>query len=268
MKLSSWNQYLSSSNPWTKRLIGIENFSRQRNLEQIKREYNQDKYGPLLEFDFKDIELYKRKELELAGLREKDNIFFSLGEEVLEINFRLAFSIYYSVISDVIRRYSPNRICELGCGYGYNLSYLKSICPEVYGGEYSENAVTIASLLGFDVKKFNYYDVDEYTMIKSGSLILTVHSVEQLPSAKVFISGVYENRHKIDLIVNFEPSFLTERNSLIGVLRNRYIEINDYNRDLITLLMDRNDVDILEYHSDYVGMNPLNPTNIVVWKFR
>ena len=221
-----------------------------------------------MDFKFTNIEFYKRKELELAGLEEKDNIFLSLGEEIFEINYGLALSIYYSVICNVIKRYSPKRICELGCGYGYNFSYFKSICPELYGGEYSENAVTIANILGLDIKRFNYYNLDEYSLIRSGSLILTVYSVEQLPSAQCFIDGVYNNRHNIDLIVNFEPCLLKDRNSLIGVLRNRYIEVNDYNRDLITLLMARDDVEILEYHPDYIGINPLHPTNIVIWRFR
>ena len=115
-------------------------------------------------------------------------------------------------IYNFIRKYSPKRICELGCGYGYNLSYLKNICPEVYGGEYSENAVKIANSLGFDIKKFNYYNLEEYDLIRNGSLILTVHSVEELPSAKCFIDGLYQYRHNIDLVVNCEPSLLQDRN--------------------------------------------------------
>ncbi|MBD2691069.1 methyltransferase domain-containing protein [Anabaena catenula] len=269
MKLSNLNEYLSSNNPWANRLIGIETFSRKRDLEQVEQEYNQDKYGKLLNFDFADIQLYKNKELELAGLIEKNDIFISMGEEIVKINFSLACSIFYSLISTTLKRYAPKRICELGCGYGYNLSYLKNICPEVYGGEYSENAVKIASFLKFDIKKFNYYNLEEYScLIRHGSAILTVHSVEQLPNAECFINGLHRNRQNIDVIVNFEPSFLKTRKSLIGTLRNRYIEINDYNRDLITLLMDRNDVEILEYYPDYIGINPLNSTNIVIWRFK
>ena len=268
MQKANWNQYLSSSNPWTKRLIGLESFSKQRDLKQIEREYNQDKYGTLREFEFIDIESYKRKERELAGLEEKENIFFSIGEELFEANCSFAFSIYHSLISNVIKKYNPERICELGCGYGYNLSYLKNFCLEVYGGEYSENAVTIAHLLGLDIKKFNYYNFNEYSLIRDRSLILTSHSLEQLPIAQCFIEGMYANRHKIDLIVNFMPICLNERQSLIGILRNRYIEINDYNRDLIALLKSRNDIEILEFKPDAIGVNPLNPSNILVWKFK
>lgn len=268
MQKANWNQYLSSNNPWTKRLIGLESFSRQRNLKQIEREYNQDKYGTLRKFEFTDIETYKIKERELAGLGEKNNIFFSIGEELFEASCSFAFSIYHSLVSNTIKKYNPERICELGCGYGYNFSYLKNICSQVYGGEYSENAVTIAHLLGLDIQKFNYYNLNEYSLIKSGSLVLTSHSIEQLPTAQCFIDGMYRNRHKIDLIVNFEPSYLNERQSLIGILRNRYIEINDYNQDLISLLKSRNDIEIVEFKPEAIGVNPLNSANILVWKFK
>ncbi|MHC5737315.1 hypothetical protein [Nostoc sp.] len=268
MKKASWNEYLSLSNPWARRIIGLEAFSKKRDLEQIEREYNQDKYASLLKFKFTDIELYKKKELELAGLNEKNNIFISLGEELFETHHELAFSIYYSSIYNIIKKYNPARIFELGCGYGYNFSYLKNICPEIYGGEYSTNAVMLGNSIGFDIKIFNYYNLDDYLLIKNGSLILTSHSVEQIPSAKYFIEGLSANKDNIDLVVNFEPTFLIDRTSFVGMMRNRYIEINDYNNDLITLLRDRDDIEIIEYHSDYVGINPLNSTNIVVWRFK
>jgi hypothetical protein len=139
----------------------------------------------------------------------------------------------------------------------------------VYGGEYSRNAVAIANRLNLEVDRFNYYEPNDYKLIKEGSTVLTVHSVEQLPSAKTFIENLYRNREKIELVVNLEPSFLSERVSLIGILRNRYIELNDYNRDLISLLSNGEyEVEILEYHPDYIGLNPLNSTNIVVWRFK
>ncbi|MBD2680427.1 MULTISPECIES: hypothetical protein [Nostoc] len=268
MKQANWNEYLSLQHPWTKRLIGIEQFSKNRNLEQIEREYNQDKYGTLTEFNFTDIELYKRKELELSGLSDNDKIFISLGEQLFETYRGLAFSIYYSTIANIIANYNPERICELGCGYGYNFSYLNKICPEIYGGEYSKNAVILANSIGLNIKEFNFYNLNDYLIIRKKSLVFTCHGVEQLPSAISFISGLYANKENIELVVNFEPTFLTNRTSLIGTLRNRYIEFNDYNRDLITLLMDRDDIDILEYHPDYIGLNPLHPTNIVVWRFK
>lgn len=268
MKLISLNQYLSVSNPWNQRILGIEPFSKKRDLEQIDREYNQDKYGSLLEFEFDDIELYKLKEFELAGIREYDLTSISFGEEIFEADLKLVRSIYYSRISSTIQKYHPQRLCELGCGYGYNLSYLRNICPEVYGGEYSRNAVELGNRLGIDLQVFNYYNLEDYQIIRDRSVILTIHSIEQIPSAASFINGLEKHRHKIDTVINFEPCFLSDRTSLFGSFRNRYIELNDYNLNLVTLLRDREDIEILEYQPDCMGLNPLNSTNLIVWKFK
>lgn len=269
MKKVSWSEYLSLSNPWTKRLIGLETFSKKRNLEQIELEYNQDKYGKLLDFDFDDIERYKVKELEFAGVSDSKKVFISLEEELFESNLGLGRSIGYTMMLDVVKKYSSDSLCELGCGYGYNLSYLRrSLGLDVRGGEYSQNAVTIGNKLGVDVNRFNYYEIDDYKIIKDQSTVLTVHSIEQLPSAQCFLDGIEANKHKVDVVINIEPSYLVERNSLIGILRNRYIELNDYNRDLFSLIKSRNDIEIIEYERDIFGLNPLNSASLVVWKFR
>jgi hypothetical protein len=46
------------------------------------------------------------------------------------------------------------------------------------------------------------------------------------------------------------------------------MEINDYNRNLLTVLKGRNDVEILELDIDIFGLVPLNTTNLIVWKFK
>lgn len=37
MKKATWNNYLNLHNSWTKRLLGLENFSKVRDLEQIEK---------------------------------------------------------------------------------------------------------------------------------------------------------------------------------------------------------------------------------------
>ncbi len=268
MKKVSLNHYLSISNPWTRRIIGIESFSKKRDIEQIEREYNQDKYGKLVEFDFDNIEIYKKKEFEFSGIDRDSPITISFDEELFQTSIKFARSLQSSIVSNTIERYNPNRICELGCGYGYNLSYLQKEFPEVYGGEYSINAVELGTKLGFDLKRFNYYDLDDYNIIREGSLILTSHSIEQIPSAKNFISGVEKHRQKIDVVVHFEPCLLETRSSLLGCFRNQYIKLNDYNTDLVKILHERDDIEILEYQPDFMGINPLNSTHLIVWKFK
>lgn len=268
MKSANWSEYLSENNPWTKRLIGLENFSRTRNLEQIDAEYDQVKYGQLADYNADHIEAYKQEEFKRGGLDDSDEIFISFKENLFQTQLFLARSIFYSVITHAVQQYSSDTLCELGCGYGYNLSYLKNIFSCVYGGEYSQNAVQLGNKLNMDVIPFNYYESNDYQIIKPNSTILTVHSVEQIPNAECFIEGLCSVKKNIVTVVNIEPSFLPSRNSLVGCLRNRYIELNDYNKNLFSLLKKRNDIEILDYSEDIFGINPLNSASLAVWKFK
>lgn len=267
MKPTDWNDYLCSKNPWTQRLLGIEAFSKIRDSNQIEREYNQDKYGSLRQFDFDNIEAYKQQEFRQVNLTWDSNVVISLGEAVFETQLGLARLLYQTQVIEAVRKYQPARICELGCGYGYNLSYLKDIA-EAYGGEYSINAVKLAQQLGIDVQPFNYYQLDDYQLIRDSSLILTSHSIEQLPSAKSFIEHLAQHRDQVTTVVHFEPTALAARSSLVGLLRNRYMQLNDYNQDLLDLLKKRADIEILEFTPDVIGLNPLNSTCLIIWRFR
>lgn len=262
-----WNHYLSRQNPWTGRLLGWEPFTKTRDAQQIEREYNQDKYGSLLPLNLATVAEYSQVQFESVGFAADHVIPVAFGEELVEMPWQIARNLQHSLVTKVIRDFNPARICELGCGYGLNFPVLLDITAEVYGGEYSQNAVTIAQRLGLDIHLFDYYKPDSYDLIRDRTLIFTSHSVEQLPSAQVLLDNLSRHRDKIDKVVHFEPTFLAERNTLVGCLRNRYIEINDYNRDLVTLLKARTDIEILSFQPDLIGLNPLNSTCVIVWQF-
>ena len=75
-------------------------------------------------------------------------------------------------------------------------------------------------------------------------------------------------RKDANYVVHFEPTVVNERTSLLGLLRNKYMELNDYNRNLIYVLKERTDIEILELKTDIFGLVPLNTTNLIVWKFK
>lgn len=93
MKRVSWNDYLSINHPWTKRLTGLEPFSKVRNLSQIYREYNQEKYGSLLSFDFDNADLYRLQEFKLDRIDPSELICISLKDDIFEVKLSLALSI-------------------------------------------------------------------------------------------------------------------------------------------------------------------------------
>lgn len=262
----SLSEYLSADNAWTARFLGDDKFSRKRDNDQIEREYNQDKYGKLASIDLESAELYKEREFEFGGVASNDSIVVSFGESLFKMPLRLARNIFYGIVKSTVAQWASPNICELGCGYGYNLTYLPGTTS---GGEFSEHAVTLGRRLGLNVRRFDYYDAADYnSLIPDNCTILTVHSLEQIPDARVVVENLRRQKHSIATVVHIEPSYVPERHSLLGVLRNRYIEFNDYNRNIIDVLESSSDVEILEVRTDVVGLNPLNSAHAIVWRFR
>ncbi len=262
----SINDYFNIHNPWTKRLLGFSDFQKQRDIQQVENEYNLDKYAKLLGVDLQTIEEYKNLEFEQAGMSPiTGEMIVSKGDDIFKTTVIDARNQFYDLIQSRLKKYTSKNICELGCGYGYNLSYLGT---NAYGGEYSKNAVKLAKKLGLDVYEFNYYDERDYDFIRNDTTIFTTHSIEQIPDATKIIDALVKQKDKINYVVHLEPFIVKGRTSLIGLLRNKYIEMNDYNRNLIELLNSREEIEILELEIDIFGLVPLNSTNFVAWQFK
>ena len=260
MKPISINEYLNINNPWSQRLLGITPFKKDRTIQQVENEYNLDKYAKLLAHDLKTIEEYKLKEFELSGLNPSANMHVSFGDDIFGVSVAEARKSYYKLIKDKVTQYTSKNICELGCGYGFNLSF---VGENAYGGEYSKNAVKLGKKLGMEISEFNYYNCEDYDFIKENSTIFTTHSIEQIPDASVIIRCLEKQRGKINYVIHFEPTLVSERDSLFGLLRNKYIELNDYNHNLISVLKNNPSIEILELKYDVFGLTPLNSTNCI-----
>jgi hypothetical protein len=61
---------------------------------------------------------------------------------------------------------------------------------------------------------------------------------------------------------------MPERDSFMGMIRNRYNELIDHNHDLVKILRERPEVQILHMETDVFGLHPLNSSNLIVWRFR
>ncbi len=261
----SINDYFTASNPWTDRILGNSIFQKNRDLEQIENEYNLDKYAGLLKFEHESIEACKTKEFELAGLAPDSLTCISFGDRVFQTSVTVARTLYSNMIKTKVQQYMSANVCELGCGYGYNLSFFKN---NPYGGEYARNAVSLGQKLGYNVSEFNYYNETDYNFIKPDSTVFTIHSIEQIPDANVIIKSLEKQKDKIKYVVHFEPTVVKSRTSLLGLMRNKYMDLNDYNRNLIDVLQAHQEIEIIELKTDIFGIVPLNATNLIVWKFK
>jgi hypothetical protein len=168
-------------------------------------------------------------------------------------------------------------VVELGSSFGPILGDLADRFPgrKYLGGEYSENAVTLAGELYADrsdieVRRLNFYD-DAYEVLEQAEgpvTVFTSQAIEQVPSAAHVIAVLAKYREKISSVFHLEPSYELYDDSLLGLMRRRYIELNDYNRDLIGVLRGRSDLRILRVEPEVIGWNPFNALALVHWTFR
>lgn len=266
--------------PWVTRLPGLEPFAKPvRNLAKIDAEYDKDKYAKLLSYykenpdvSFADIrkEQSQREPKAMTYFSRKGELFLTSASNV----YRLLDEVLVNVLAESI---SKSRIVvELGCGYGYNFSVLMNTFPGCVwlGGEYSKNAIELATHLFNDCKNvfvsyFNWYDAtwDIFDGFEEKAVVFTRHSIEQLPQAKSVMSTFAKYKDKISTVVHLEPVYeLIDKDTTLGLMRQAYTLLNDYNTDLISILKSMK-VQILRVEEDLIGSNPLNPTSLVQWQF-
>lgn len=54
--------------------------------------------------------------------------------------------------------------------------------------------------------------------------------------------------------------------TLLGLLRQRYTTVNDYNTDLVSVLSEHRDLSVTAVEYDVIGANPLHPSTAVQWR--
>lgn len=269
--------------PWPARLLGLEPWEiPKRTKEKIDREYNADKYAKCLSFyaenSFHPLTPEDIKQFEY-GQSQTDEMCISVGSDLVITTLENAREIFSDLLINAMRDAidASATVIELGCGYGYNLWKLQQHFPSkrFLGGEYSRNAVRLASRLYAGNATLDVYSYDFYGSLKQlleraqpPVTIFTAHAIEQLPSAAQTIGEFIRHKEEISRVFHFEPCYELHDETLLGCMRRRYAEINDYNRDLLSELKRRVDhIHILEVRSDVFGLNPLNPTSVIEWEF-
>ena len=267
--------------PWVRRLLHLEPFPKPvRNLAKIDAEYDKDKYAKLLAYYNKQAGVSIADIKKQEFLPDSDTICFSRKGQIFltpVVNFRRLDDKF--LIDALAEPVSTVRVVvELGCGYGYNFSVLRNAFPHRLwlGGEYSQNAVELASHLFADcedvsILPFNWYD-DTWAILGSleeKALLFTRHSIEQLPQVKSIMPTFGKYKDKIAGVIHLEPVYeLIDKSSTLGLMRQAYTLINNYNTDLLTTLNSMSvQSKILRIDIDLIGANPLNPTSLVQWKF-
>lgn len=263
---------------WPSRLLGLTPWATpKRTIDKVDSEYDKDKYARCLKHHHDmgiSMNPWDMRQFETGYIHK---ICISRINELYEVSYPEAVKMYSKILWDTMKDdlAKVKTVVELGCGYGFNLWELsrRNSKPAYVGGEYSQNAIELSRYLCKTTKviKFNYYEAETYEFLgslKSPILVFTVHSIEQLPSANMLPSMLSKYKNNIRCVFHFEPCYEMFGSSLLGLMRRKYIEANDYNRDLFSTLNKDENIgisDCLKFHA--IGLNPLNPTSIIKWRF-
>ena len=263
---------------WPARLLGMEAFPiRTRNTEQIMREYDREKWGSVLDLLKKEQSLTDNDLLRLQGIDwEAESVFMIHGEYFIAPAHEV-MKLYEEILLNTIKSENPEKLIELGCGLGDKLLFLaKKITPKIVrGGEFTASGVECGRILAkinvisAHFQHFDYNNPETLNGMDEGAIIYTSHSIEQIPFLKKeFIEGLIKIKPK--KVIHFEPCYEDQDSTTItGLMRKKYIEINDYNRNLVSLLMDfqsNSKIEIVDHQKNIFSDTPFNPTSVITWK--
>jgi len=133
-------------------------------------------------------------------------------------------------------------VVELGAAFGHMLWSLRQRFPgKLYrGGEYTESGIQVANLLyanhpDISVEHLNFLRQRLRRPRQGGR---SRGGADQsgdraIPDCRCIIDVLAKHRTKIAAVIHIEPAYdLQTPTTLLGQMRRRYIEINDYNRNL------------------------------------
>jgi hypothetical protein len=269
--------------PWPARLLGESGWQRgERTPDDTIREYDTEKWATLLT----QIEAKAGVRLDDADLLAQGGdavTLMSVGDSLIEVRAIEAHRRYRDWIAAELARYLPAAaLVELGAGYGSIIVDLAKRSQfrtlEIIAADLTGNGVRLIDLLaraedvGISVGSCDLTKTPVTEMrIPEGALIYTSYAAQCIPMlAESFVTSLSALHPKV--VVHFEPAYEhCDEKTLLGLMRRRYIQVNDYNTNLITLLREqqgRGRIEIVDERPALFGTNPLLPASLTAWRPR
>lgn len=268
--------------PWPARLLGLQSWSpTPKTAAEVTREYDRDKWG----------EVWRRIRDRQGGVRLADVESWQ-GDPAREcliweggrwdvMSASAARIRYFDWLASVLKPYLPaSAVVELGAGYGSVLLGLARRgffgSSRLLAGEYTasglESLRALARAEGLKVES-GRCDLAQRPICDWGvdhdALVYTSYAACYLPHmTEQFVRGLLDLRPA--RVVHVEPLYEhCQGCDLLSLLRRRYIEANDYNRNLLDVLRDaasRGMIDLEHVGEPGFGANPLLAASVVVWR--
>lgn len=275
---------LPQFSPWPARLLGLEKFEqRSKNPDQVMREYEIEKWGAFLN------RLKKSKKDGISvGLADVDSWLLGAEQSLCAVGdgFKLMTGSdsqkhYVDLVDKVLSSYFPaSSLVELGAGYGSILLNLAQRpvfeTARLIAGEYTQSGVdlikTLAQSQGLSIEagRCDFISPGITSLsIPQQAVIYTSYATPYIPFLPdSFVANLV--RFKPKAVIHFEPCYEHyQGNQLVDMLRRRYIELNDYNRNLVDLLRSHEQkgyIQIMAEERVVFGSNALLPVSIIAWR--
>ncbi len=268
--------------PWPSRLLGLQSWEqKQKTPQEISREYENEKWGALLEQVKTTDRLVTIKEVETEMFAHTTETICNIGDDLLLLSAAEMHQRYLDFISASLASYLPaTALVELAAGYGS--IQLGLVSRDMFSkmpliaGDFTPSGVELirrfSTAQGLEVQAalcdFNAQPITTLS-IPSGAIIYTVYGLSCVPFLSVeTIRAIASYSPK--MVINFEPCLEhCDSNSLLGLMRKRYIEINGYNTNLVTLLHEEQDIGnirIIEERPCAFGKNPFFSASVIAWE--
>jgi hypothetical protein len=272
---------LATYSPWPARLMGLAPWEQKsKTPAEIIREFEHEKWGPLwqrVQSQNGSIALSTFN----SWIQSPQLEFCSQGSEFFLLASEEANQTWLELIAKTIEPWLPaSALVELGCGYGNILlslaKHFGDAAGQIIGGEYTKSGLDLLS----------YLAAQEKVPVQSGrcdlsipgitslnppgdSVIYTSYATHYVPHlTSRFVEDLCSFRPRV--VCHFEPCYEhTNENSIIGLMRRRYIEVNDYNRNLLTILQTaekQGHIQIIIQEPNLFGLNALLPASFIAWK--
>jgi hypothetical protein len=261
---------------WVKRLFDRNQKKYTKNLKEIYREYENDKYSEILSKAREHV--LSLDQLDSMQYQNIDEIIISIKDRLYLTSPLNARLILISIIIRYLQKgvqYEQN-IVELGAGIGSNILRIAShpsfINQFFSAGDFSKSSLDIMEILSkqesleLSLFNFNFDNEEDYFAIPINSLVFTSFSLAYAQN----LSGdtwKYFFKAKIKKLFLFEPIYQHyKKEDMISVLREAYFNFNDYSTNIIPSLEIAKQRKILSYkvlEYNSIGLNPLCPISII-----
>ena len=264
-------------NNWMAELLGGRAKKREKNEQQIIREFGREKWGFLLS---------KWKERpcgcdEVRGWQNASDSHFAglIEEKLMLMRSAEAHDFYVSLIELALINNSSDHLVEIGIGFGSILFELlkrgKLPYDSIVGLEYTKQGVELAN----EIANWHNYNVSiaqgdfnrpgiSKLKIKHGADILTSYSFHYLKDSELALKNIINLKPR--RVVHFEPIFEHYKSdTTLGLLQQKYMEVNDYNMTILKelkKLSKENKIEILKEVPLLFGSNCLLPASLIVWQ--